>query len=113
MTDFTITDVLAWARAKPADERYRYGDVGNCALCRFLRETGRCSNPSVGGAYWRDASLPFHMNPIPEKLHLALVRQTFGALVEAIEALCPEVAKADWAAIDAYLFDIDYVEEDA
>jgi hypothetical protein len=46
-TDFTIADVLVWARTKPADEAYNYVDARDCALCQFLRETGRVASPSV------------------------------------------------------------------
>lgn len=39
--DFTLADVLAWARTKPADERYSYCNADNCAVAQFGRETGR------------------------------------------------------------------------
>src|SRR4249919_1111481 len=52
--DFTLADVLAWARSKPADEAYDYGDFKNCAVCRFLRDSGRCDDPAVSSNHWRD-----------------------------------------------------------
>jgi hypothetical protein len=45
--DFTLEDVLAWARTKPADEPYWYGSCNNCAIAQFLRETGRAERPEV------------------------------------------------------------------
>lgn len=40
-TDFTVADVLAWARTKPADEQFDYGDADKCAIAQFGRDTGR------------------------------------------------------------------------
>jgi hypothetical protein len=53
-TDFSLSEILAWARMKPADEEYRYTDPGNCAVCQFLAETGRASEPRVVLNFWRD-----------------------------------------------------------
>lgn len=42
-TDFTISpviEVLAFARTKPPREKYRYGDLDNCALAQFTRYAG-------------------------------------------------------------------------
>lgn len=39
--DFTLADVLAWARTKPAGEEYNFCDASNCAVAKFGRETGR------------------------------------------------------------------------
>jgi hypothetical protein len=111
--DFTIADVLAWARTKPADEAYNYGSNNNCALCQFLRETGRCERPSVGGTYWRNRDTGFaDVREFPTGLETALLGATFGDLVKRLQALCPEtpVTSSNWAAIDAYLTDIEQVE---
>lgn len=40
-TDFSLADVLAWARTKPADEKYDYIDAEICAVAQFGRETDR------------------------------------------------------------------------
>lgn len=125
-SDFTVADVLAWARTKPADEVYYYQDSFDCALCRFLKNTGRASAPQVSphgtddGGFWRDADGERHA--YPKELEPALASQrpiyedlwgeeTFGALVKRLEALCPEtpVTRSDWAVIDAYLTDIEQV----
>jgi hypothetical protein len=117
--DFTIADVLAWARTKPADEHYRYNDNTNCALCQFLRETGRARAPSAGSVTWADweSGIPYRGrwidHPIPQEIGRAVCRvRTFGDLVEQLEKLCPEtpVTPSNWAAIDAYLTDIEQVE---
>lgn len=52
--DFTIADVLAWARTKPADEEYDYCSNGNCAVAQFLKETGRAKKPRVHPEDWYD-----------------------------------------------------------
>src|SRR4249919_3451282 len=39
--DFTLADVLAWARTKPADRSYNYLDPERCAVAQFGRDTGR------------------------------------------------------------------------
>lgn len=46
--DFTLEDVLAWARTKPRDGWYDYCDPSNCAVCQFLIETGRATAPAIG-----------------------------------------------------------------
>jgi hypothetical protein len=51
--------VLDWARKQPADAKYDYASNDDCALCQFLRATGICAQPRVGGDYWRDDTLGF------------------------------------------------------
>lgn len=57
-TDFTFDDVLAWAKAKRADESYRYTSPWDCAICQFLKETGRCADPSISLNRWRSRADP-------------------------------------------------------
>ena len=107
-TDFTISDVLAWARTKPADERYDYENPRNCALCQFLRETGRCDAPAVSSGYgWGEASAPMRSRrQYPSELESPLSRSdTFGGLVKRLEAICPDtvVTPSEWPKLDAYL----------
>jgi hypothetical protein len=58
--DFTIADVLEWARTKPADEVYYYYDSFDCALCQFLKGTQRAERPRVkphsvdAVGFWQD-----------------------------------------------------------
>lgn len=122
-TDFTIADVLAWARTKPTDERYNYTDSGNCAVCQFVRETGRVAEPSLGGnhgdgAKLIDASEWRFVGVVPAPICQAAIGDgppewTFGALVTRLEALCPEtvVTPSEWTRLDAYLIDIERVVE--
>lgn len=93
--DFTVAEFLAWARTKPAVDEYRYGSTTNCALCQFLRETGRGVRPVVGNNYWR-ADYGCAENTIPEVIALASrgntafcswEPETFGALVERLEVV--------------------------
>jgi hypothetical protein len=125
--DFTIADMLAWARTKPADEPYLYTSSGNCALCQFLRETGRAVKPQVGP--WLDNVFAGHWSDdfdlertYPAELEPALrgedqfclpdiERWTFGALAKRLEVLCSDTAitQSNWSAIDAYLEDIEQV----
>lgn len=101
MADFTIADVLAWARTKPADERYDFIKADVCALGQFAREMlGVSRDDAACGDYER--GIP------PELLRAANSDDagcTFGAFVMRLEALAPEtvVTKSNWAAIDAYL----------
>lgn len=78
--DFTIADVLAWARTKPVGGEYDFCDAGYCAVAQFGRATGRrhlidldsadlkAYNPDVANAA---AEFPW----------------TFGALVGRLERL--------------------------
>lgn len=38
---FTLAELLAWAKTKPADEPYDYCDSRSCALAQFGLATGR------------------------------------------------------------------------
>ena len=116
--DFTISDVLAWARTKPADERYDYSDGSNCALCQFLDETGRAANPRVdmwqlsSAGQWYDADAPDAGAQYPAIMEPALNggcgfskageplddAWTFGGLVERLEKLI-------WLSPETYLVD--------
>lgn len=40
-TDFTLADVLAWARTKPANEEYQFLNSSMCAVAQFGIETRR------------------------------------------------------------------------
>jgi hypothetical protein len=108
-TDFTIADVLAWARTKPAGQAYSYMDIFNCALCQFLRETGRAREPQVGGYDWRDTAVPGSTRtPFDERLKAPLCGTTFGQLVKRLEMVCPADPVSDtWTKADAYLESID------
>jgi hypothetical protein len=108
-TDFTVADVLAWARTKSGS--YEYLDNTNCALCQFLRETGREHRPYVTGYHWGSVKAPL-FTVIPRELQGPLCEGTFAGLVARLEKLCPEtpvVTKSDWLAIDAYLTEIEQV----
>jgi hypothetical protein len=78
--DFSVQDVLAWARTKPADGVYCYTDPGNCALAQFGRHTGRRDLIGVTGVANRFPRLWPALNP-PEQDF------TWGALVKRLEAL--------------------------
>ena len=122
-TDFTIRDVLEWARTKPADGRYNYNSNENCALCQFLRETGRAKFPTLGSTFWSDWELGYYQGEegpilnIPREIDKAAHADevpshwTFGGLVSRLETLCPDtpMPASEWAAIDAYLTDIESV----
>jgi hypothetical protein len=90
--DFTVADVLAWARTKPADEEYDYCSNGSCAIAQFVRETGRSANPYVAGNGWgsggydSNGCLP---NRFDDRLRDAAndSDETFGGLVERLEGL--------------------------
>lgn len=103
--DFDLQQLLAWARTKPADEGYDYADYRNCAICQFLRETGRCDDPAVSENHWRDrTAYPIAYRYFEDRLRIAANHdeQTFGALVTRLEALIPNT----WTKVDAYLGDL-------
>lgn len=116
--DFSVADVLAWARTKPADGSYTYADASNCALCQFLRDTGRAGSPSVDPDSYGDLSATdWHVRkPLPAGANDAALgrdefgipgRLTFGALVARLEALSPDqvIPPSEWTRLDAYMID--------
>lgn len=113
--DFTIADVLAWARTKPADEPYKFSSPKDCALGQYAREERGFSDVEAACEYYRphlsgdliDAALGRY-GRWPD-----FSRQTFGQLVKRLETLCPTapVTSCQWAAIDAYLTDIEQVAQ--
>lgn len=105
-TDFTIADVLAWARTKPADEEYNFIRSGVCALGQYARE--------VCGFSLGDAACGYYSEFVsPDLLHAAAGSSddecTFGLFVARLEALCPSapVKQPDWAKLGAYMADIE------
>lgn len=108
-TDFTVADVLAWARTKPAGERYNYMDNSNCALCQFLRETGRAKQPYVKGFTWVEDGGSSRYIPAP--IQGPLCEGAFGRLADRLAKENPDaiLTKSDWLQIDAYLTDIEQV----
>ena len=110
-TDFSIADVLAWARTKPADEAYDYHDICGCALYQFCEAKG-LPVASCGGTDWCDHKGNRH-RLLPQGCGVASSGPwTFGAFVKRLEALAPEtvVTRSDWTRLDAYLTDIEQVE---
>jgi hypothetical protein len=96
--EFTIADVLAWARTKPADERYDYMNSCDCALAQFSRHIGLpIFNP-------RRSEMERYQNL---GKHLIAEPQTFGALANRLGELCP--VSDTWTTPDAYLTDIEDV----
>jgi hypothetical protein len=86
-TDFSLPDVLTWARTKPADEAYDYLANCNCALAQFLRETGRSPSPWVTGFDWREGSFDGQRHQMPKVVADAVnaFPNTFGAFADRLE----------------------------
>jgi len=87
---------LAWAKTKPADEAFEYMNNTNCAFAQFLRDTGVCADPIVGGTDWwprgRMTTGSVDMDPRITRIDLdnaqrPLEQRTFGALVACMEKL--------------------------
>lgn len=82
---FDVREFAEWCRSKPADERYYYGNVRECALGQFGRETNRsdligASAPaSLGDEIW-DA-----LNPGIRGINASNSPLTFGALADRLE----------------------------
>jgi len=114
--DFTVADVLAWARTKPTGDAYDYMKSRDCALCQFLRDTGRAERPRVIPQRYTDDSGDHELPEWADCVSLGAgeafnddvsERWTFGRLVKRLEALCPETpaTPSNWLTIDAYLTD--------
>lgn len=93
--DFTIADVLAFCRTKPADEQYPFLNAYHCAAGQFGRATGRKSLVGCG-----DLRKLGHL-----ELHKAVIASpwTFGALATRLEALLPAEPKTNWTELETYL----------
>jgi hypothetical protein len=87
-TDFSLSEILAWARMKPADEGYDYCSNGHCAIAQFLRETGRAKNPLVDIVGWCDGprgnNHPYDTQ-IAAAANCASRYSTFGAFADRLE----------------------------
>jgi hypothetical protein len=105
--DFTIADVLAWARTKPADEQYKYW-CSQCAIGQFLVATDRAREPLIGEEWWSEGRSA-QQHYIESALNEAASAKpnNFGALVARLEALCPNVPPSEWTRLDAYMADIE------
>lgn len=119
--DFSIADVLKWARTKPADGGYYYGDCNDCALCHFLIDTGRSKAPQVSPylspedstAGWRHEGQDYsERRHYPYVLEDALATaHTYGELADLLEAILPAEPISDtWTKADAYLTDVEAVQ---
>jgi hypothetical protein len=75
--DFTVADVLAFVRSKPADEAYVYTDLDNCALAQFVLQAGFDLHGEERHALERgEIGTASSRSPL-----------TFGALASRLEAL--------------------------
>lgn len=111
---FTIAEVLAWAKTKPADSSYCYMDNGGCALARFLVETGRAKRPHVRGYDWRDGGGCYVSIPYKLAKALSAFPHDYGSFAKRLE---PRKRKSvarpisdTWTKPNAYLTDIESVE---
>jgi hypothetical protein len=95
--DFTIADVLAWARTKPADQSYSFYDASSCAVAQFGRATGRECLVGMPGKTMAQKH--------PALLQAAIgLPWNFGAFAARLETLCPNAIVSDtWTKADAYL----------
>jgi hypothetical protein len=94
--DFTIADVLAWARTKPADEAYNWMEPANCAIAQFGKATNRPHLVSVGRLSTVIADDNIYFPVVHSK--------TFGQLVAQLEvALRAEPVSDTWTKADAYM----------
>lgn len=113
--DFSVADVLAWARTKPAGEPYQFVNAGVCALGQYARAHGWSEAQARCGSYevYVSDDLRWAANPCgPVGTSKTLWGGTFGQFVKRLEKLCPEtpVTKSDWLSIDTYLSDIEQVD---
>lgn len=83
---FPLHQFLAWARTKPADERYSIYYPETCALGQFASETGYdhalCGDPDV-----------FGIPGLKDAIGWFTDGQTWGTLVKRLEVLVPAPAE--------------------
>lgn len=80
--DFTIEEFAAWARTKPATERYNFKDEENCALAQFGKATDRAHLVGMQGT-----ELLYRR---PELYRMLGGAGTFGMLARRLEAYAVE-----------------------
>jgi hypothetical protein len=96
-SDFTISDVLAWARTKPADEAYDFCNAQTCAIAQFGKDTGR--GELVGLLSLQlDEACPGLLSAV----HPMRGASTFGALAERLQAMLPAKPSL-WLAPQTYI----------
>lgn len=90
--DFTLADVLAWARTKPADETYEFFDACGCAMGQFLLAAGIARRPHVDLNRWQEGSgEDAQQHHFDERAHKAAHNNfersgwTFGAFADRLE----------------------------
>lgn len=78
-----------WVGKQPADAEYDYRAVCGCAFATFLKDTGICADPIVGGFQWVDRKhFDDGAHPLRDELRLALRThpRTYGALAARLQA---------------------------
>jgi hypothetical protein len=104
--DFTVAEFLAWARTKPADEEYRYWDIGNCAVAQFAKSRSL----DLNGPERRRLELLIAPFIFDTPRHNEQGTRKFGDLVLRLEISCPEPPISEtWTKPNAYLADIETV----
>lgn len=101
MPDFSISDFLAWARTKPADELYNFCNARTCAIAQFGRDTGRAH--LIGIKSW---DIPLGLSPVVNTGNWdgpKVGDYSFGNLVKRLEKLVQETPPSEWTKADAYL----------
>lgn len=81
-----IADFAAFCRTK-GNEEYDYFSTRTCAVAQFVRETGLCDNPCVGGWHWRDTATE-EIHRFPKGFDAECEEPyIFSALADRLEAL--------------------------
>lgn len=66
---------IPWLKSKPAKRRYRYCDIYNCLVCKFVKETH--GETIVAGAYTIRRSSEGRRVPIPAEISRAIVENPY------------------------------------
>ncbi len=80
--DFTVKDVLEWARTKPAGEAYDYTAASRCALAQFGQATDRRHLIDLPYLHDRYPVIGAAVQGVGRR-----VDWTYGGLVRRLEAL--------------------------
>ena len=100
--DFSVSDVLAWARTRPADELYDFGDADNCAIAQFGRATDRPHLVGVSSNIFTP-ELRRALHPGTAERGCSIGFYRFGGLVTRLEALLPAAVSDTWTKAESYL----------
>lgn len=88
--EIDIDDFTAWLKTMPADEKYDFNDIDNCALAQYGKAMlGPAADVYAGGSYFRvDDGLEMTRYNLPieySNIVISAYPWTFGAVLSTIQ----------------------------